>query len=143
MTKIFRTALVKYSDQQMYDLVNDVAKYPEFLPWCKSSSILLQTPTRMSAILEVSKSGVNRSFETSNQLNNPKSIIMNLANGPFKKLQGEWLFDVLGDQGCKVSLNLEFEFSNGIMGMMLKKVFEPAANEMLDAFVKRSREIYG
>ena len=143
MTKIHRTALVPYSAENLYSVVNDVANYPEFLPWCAATQIHYESSTEMKASVIAKKSGIEKKFTTHNHLIPHKAIKMNFSDGPFEYLNGCWEFKNLSDQGCKVSLDLEFEFKKGLMSFAFKKIFEPAADAMMQAFIDRANKIYG
>ncbi len=141
--KINRSALVMFSAEQMYALVNDVASYPAFLPWCSSAAVLEEDTALMRASLEVSKGGVRQSFTTQNTLKAHELISMRLEDGPFKKLKGDWQFIALREDACKVVLDLEFELKQGVTKLAFGAVFNQAANTMVDAFCERARVIYG
>ena len=104
MPKVTRSALVSFSADQMFDLVNDVARYPEFLPGCSGSRVIEFSDSAMVASVDVSKAGISKTFTTSNRLADGAEILMELVDGPFKKLQGGWYFTPLDDQACKVEL---------------------------------------
>ena len=142
MTKIKRNAIVAFSVQKIYDLVNDVTAYPEFLPWCASSEVFQQTETRMLATLEVQKGKFRQMFTTENKLHAPDVIVMNLKNGPFKELRGAWHFIALNESACKVSFELDFVFNNKLLAMTLSPLFRNMANTMITAFAQRAKEIY-
>lgn len=143
MASVARSALVPYSAQQMFDLVADVDSYRDFLPWCNDSRVLSRDEDVMEACILISKAGVERSFTTRNRLQAGKMMEMRLVEGPFRHLEGFWRFHPLRDDACKVSLDLDFEFSNKMVTMAFGKVFTQIANAMVDAFVKRAREVYG
>lgn len=105
-THIQRSALLPYPAQALYDLVNDVASYPEFLPWCSASTVMEASETHMRAKLEVAKGGMSQHFVTRNVLVPGQSIEMNLEEGPFTQLHGVWVFKPLGEKACKISLDL-------------------------------------
>ncbi|MFL0810300.1 MAG: type II toxin-antitoxin system RatA family toxin [Agarilytica sp.] len=142
MKRIERSAIVPYSCQKMYDLVTDVVRYPEFLPGCASSVLYEKSETSMRARLNLSKAGVKQSFETRNTMKPPEQIQLELSEGPFKALKGEWNFTALSDDACKIVFWLEFEFSNFILNKTLGKMFEMVASEQVDAMVKRAKQIY-
>ena len=112
MPQISRTALVPYSAEQMYQLVNDVNAYPDFLPGCTGSRVLESGPTQMTAAVDVSKAGISKTFTTRNTLTDNQSILMHLVDGPFKKLIGGWKFTPLSQDACKIEFHLDFEFTN-------------------------------
>lgn len=127
----------------MYALVNDIESYSQFLPWCRSSHILAQGMDELKASIEIAHGGLHKSFTTLNRLQRDKMIEMRLVEGPFRHLEGYWRFDTLGEQACKVSLDLDFEFSNRLVGMAMGPVFSQIANTLVDAFCKRARDVYG
>jgi len=143
MPKVHREALLSCSKESMYALVNDVSRYAEFLPWCHATQIHEQTEALMRASLIIKKMGISKSFTTENTLYPHERISMNLLNGPFRYLKGEWQFVAIQDLGCKVILDLDFEFLPGLMNLPFKKIFEPAADSMLQAFVTRAHDLYG
>ena len=143
MTIINKFALVPYTPAQMYALVDDIEAYPEFLPWCKSTRVLSRTEDEVRATIELSKGGVEKAFTTCNRNQKNKMIQMRLVEGPFKQLEGFWRFDALGDDGCKVSLDLEFEFASRMLGMVIGPVFSQIANSLVDSFQQRAVDVYG
>ncbi|MDO3388452.1 type II toxin-antitoxin system RatA family toxin, partial [Gilvimarinus sp. SDUM040013] len=109
-THIQRSALLPYPAQALYDLVNDVASYPQFLPWCSAATVIDSSETHMRAKLEVAKGGISQHFVTRNVLVPGQSIEMNLEEGPFTQLHGVWVFKPLGEKACKISLDLSFDY---------------------------------
>ena len=142
-THIQRSALLPYPAQALYDLVNDVAKYPEFLPWCSSAEILESTELLMRARLGVAKGGLSQHFVTRNTLVPGQSIEMNLEEGPFTKLHGVWVFKPLGEKACKISLDMTFDYAGAIVKATLGPLFNQAANTLVDAFCQRAKHLYG
>ena len=142
-THIQRSALLPYPAKALYDLVNDVASYPQFLPWCSSSEILEVSETRMLASLEVAKGGIGQRFVTRNVLLPGQRIEMNLQEGPFTSLNGVWEFKALGDKACKISLDLTFDYAGPLVRATLGPLFNQAANTMVDAFCQRAKQLYG
>ena len=114
-THIQRSALLPYPAQALYDLVNDVARYPEFLPWCSGATVLESSDVAMRAKVEVAKGGLSQHFVTKNVLVPGQSIEMNLEEGPFSQLHGLWVFKPLGEKACKISLDLSFEYSGALV----------------------------
>jgi len=143
MSLISKNALVPYTAAEMYSLVDDIAAYPSFLPWCKDAKVLSRDEDEVRATIAIAKSGVHKSFTTFNRLQHNKMIEMRLLEGPFHHLEGFWRFDALDDRGCKVSLDLEFEFSNIIIKLTVGPVFDQIANTLVDAFCERAIEVYG
>ena len=143
MTTITRSSLVLYTPDQMFDLVNDVEAYPSFLPWCRDSKIISKTDDELSASLELAKGGVHHVFSTRNKLVHGKSIDIELIDGPFRHLEGHWQFAMIGDnQGCRIQLDMDFEFSNRLITMALGPIFTQISGSLVDAFCKRAQEIY-
>jgi len=143
MTCISKSALVPYSPTEMFALVDDIDSYPEFLPWCSKARVVSRSDDEVCASISISKSGVDKTFVTCNRNQKNKMIEMRLKEGPFKHLQGYWRFDPLGDEGCKVSLDLEFEFSSRVLGMVIGPVFNQVANSLVDSFQQRAVDVYG
>lgn len=143
MHHISKSAIVRYSPKQMYDLVNQIDDYPKFLHWCSSASILNQTPTEITASIQINKGPFNQTFSTINSLKENANIHMELKDGPFSSLSGDWFFEPLGEDAAKVILDLKFGFSSKIMELTIAPVFTIIANSQLDAFVKRASEVYG
>ncbi|MDP2716287.1 type II toxin-antitoxin system RatA family toxin [Rheinheimera sp.] len=143
MPQIERSALVFYSAQQMFDLVNAVPDYPQFLPGCSSARIVSRSETEMVASLTVSKAGIGHTFTTRNTLYPNQRIAMQLVDGPFKQLQGGWEFQPLNDTACKVILKLEFEFSNKLVQFAFGKIFAEVTASMVQAFTQRAKQVYG
>ncbi len=132
-----------HTAEQMFDLVNDVESYPQFLPWCSGTTLIESTETTMQASLKVAKAGLKYSFTTRNEHERPGKIRIELVEGPFSSLSGVWLFQPLSDEACKVSLSLQFDFSGKLTSLAMGKVFNQMAVTMVDAFVSRADQIYG
>lgn len=143
MKKISRTALLNYSAKQMYDVVNDVARYPEFLPWCGGAKVLSADDVSMQAEVTIAKLGIKQVFKTQNHLTPNQRIEMRLLEGPFSHLQGEWTFKALDEQACKINFEIEFEVSSGLLRVALNNIFEQIANTFVSSFVARAEQIYG
>jgi ribosome-associated toxin RatA of RatAB toxin-antitoxin module len=142
MKKISRTALLPYSAKQMYDIVNDVADYPNFLPWCGDSEIVSVTDLEMVASVTIAKAGIRQTFKTRNHLVPNERIEMHLLEGPFKSLKGEWSFKVLDEQACKIQFEVEFEVSNGLFNAAIGPIFEHITGTLVDSFCDRAKQIY-
>lgn len=141
MAVVKKTALVAVPAETLYDIVNDVDSYPEFLPWCKDGRLLSRTDEELCGEIVVSKAGVTRAFSTCNHLFPHHRIEIHLKEGPFRKLEGAWEFAQLREDACKVSLTLEFEFSSSLMDKAFGIVFSQIANSLVDAFCKRANEL--
>jgi ribosome-associated toxin RatA of RatAB toxin-antitoxin module len=143
MRKIHKNALVPYPAAEMYSLVNDVARYPEFLPWCKGAEVLDSSPTEMRARLDLARGSFRKSFTTHNYLIPDQGITMTLENGPFKKLEGRWKFTDLGAEGSKVELDMEFQFDSTLLDLVAGPVFHEICNSLVDAFIRRATQLHG
>lgn len=139
---VTKSATVPFSAGQMYTLVNAIPDYPNFLPWCHKARILSQTNEQVVATLTITKLAFNQSFTTINTLKNNRKIDMKLKNGPFKNLQGSWLFTALSEQSCCVDFHIEFNFSNILLDLTLSPIFNQIASTQFDAFIKQAQVIY-
>ncbi len=142
MQVVERSALVTYSTVQMFALVNDVARYPEFLPWCDGARVENLSETELLATVNVARGVLRTEFTTRNTLERDSRIIMKLIDGPFRVLNGEWRFEGIGERGSRVSFRVEFEFKNRLMAAALNAAFETVCGTTVDAFAKRAHQIY-
>ncbi|HSN17231.1 MAG TPA: type II toxin-antitoxin system RatA family toxin [Gammaproteobacteria bacterium] len=143
MRRVHKNALVPYPASEMYQLVNDVARYPEFLPWCRGAEVLEASATDMRARLDLARGSFHKSFTTHNYLTPDSGITMTLENGPFKHLEGRWQFTDLGPDGSKVLLDMEFQFDSFLLDMVAGPVFEEICNSLVDAFIRRAAALHG
>jgi ribosome-associated toxin RatA of RatAB toxin-antitoxin module len=132
----------------MYALVEGIESYPEFLPWCAASRVHRRTDTETEATIELAFKGVRQAFTTVNANQAPSEIRLALKDGPFSKLQGQWRFIALGDgtgavAGCKVSFELQYDFSSRAVAALIGSAFEKITATLLDAFVTRADAVYG
>lgn len=142
-TRIQRSALLPYPARALYDLVNDVASYPQFLPWCSAAEVLESNDRLMRATLKVGRARISQQFTTRNALVPGESITMKLEQGPFSALHGVWQFQALSDKACKITLDLSFEYSGALVKATLGPLFNQAATTMVDAFCQRAKQLYG
>ncbi len=131
-----------HSVEEMYALINDVLSYPKFLPDCSDSKIISESDDKMVASLLVAKGGIQKWFTTENTLVPNEKVVMKLCDGPFKKLEGCWSLTALSAEACKISLVLDYEFSNKMFSLAFGRVFNHLANNMVQAFTKRANEVY-
>ncbi len=143
MKVVERSALVGFTPAQMFALVNDVARYPEFLPWCTAARAEDRSATERVASIDVARGPLRTEFTTCNTLRPDEQIDMRLVAGPFKTLAGRWRFDPIGDRGARVSFRIEFEFKNRLTAAAFNAVFEALCGTVVDAFVQRARQIHG
>ena len=142
-TQIQRSALLPFSAQQLYQLINDVQAYPQYLDGCVGAELISSSDAHMEARLDLAKAGLKYSFTTRNSLTPYQSIVMELVDGPFNRFQGAWTITALSEQACKINLDLAFELKGKVMALAAKKLFEPVANNLVDAVAKRAKQVYG
>lgn len=143
MIVVEKSLLVAYSAEQMFRLVDDVERYPEFMPWCGGAKLREQTGDDTVATLWIDFMSVKQSFTTANERRPPHLIDMKLQEGPFRDLRGQWHFRDLAESACKVSFKLEYEFSSSFMERVIGPVFSRITNSFVDAFVRRAENLYG
>jgi ribosome-associated toxin RatA of RatAB toxin-antitoxin module len=142
MQIVERSALVTYTAAQMFALVNDVARYPEFLPWCVGARVEEVSAAERIAALKVARGVLKTEFTTRNTLQQDARIHMQLMHGPFRDLTGEWRFEPIGTRGSRVYFRMEFEFKNRLSAAAFNAVFESLCGTIVDAFVLRAQSIY-
>lgn len=143
MPEIDHSALVAYTPLEMFKLVNDVDAYQHFVPWCLDSRVLEHTEQQLMGQLSIGQAGIKKTFVTCNTLHPPHQIDINLIEGPFKNLTGHWRFQPLGNVGCKICLNLVFEFSSNMLEQAFALVFNKVSNALVTAFCQRAETVYG
>lgn len=143
MTSVSRSALVPFSAGQMFDLVEGVEQYPQFLPWCSGTSVGHRDPQTTNATININYRGIKQSFSTENHKQPPELMTIRLVEGPFRALDGEWRFTPLGSDACRIDFRLSYEFSSSLLEKLVGPVFGHIAGTMVDAFLKRADVIYG
>jgi ribosome-associated toxin RatA of RatAB toxin-antitoxin module len=146
MKNVHKSVLIWYSAEEMFALVTDVAKYPEFLPWCDRASVLAREPDGMKAEIGISFAGIRQTFTTRNHHVAGREVRMKLVDGPFSNLDGCWKFQALGTTGqraCKVALEMHYGFKSTALAAVVGPVFDKIAGSLVDAFVKRAEQVYG
>lgn len=136
MPVIQRSALVEHAAAKMFSLVNDIAAYPRRFDWCEGAEVLETDEARVVARLDLGLGGISTWFTTENTLSPPHHIDMTLRDGPFRKLAGRWQFHALDESACKVSLTLDFEPNNRLLGPAFVLGFQRLADRMVDDFVR-------
>lgn len=141
--QIRKAKKLPYSPAQMFDLVADVEKYPQFLPWCAAAQLIRRDEKEIIGKLTVEKGGIRKSFTTSNRYDYPHWMDIKLVEGPFRHLSGRWDFEASPEgQGCTVHYRMQFEVMF-LLAPILGGLMEYMANSMVDAFARRAHEIYG
>lgn len=143
MTHINRSALLPFRSEAIFELVNDIEAYPLFMDGCVGAKILKHDWQVIEARLDLARGGIKQSFTTRNRLDSPKSIHMELVEGPFSRFDGRWFFQSLSEDACKVILDLQFTVSNKVVGIAVKRLFDSVSNNMVDAVCKRAGDVYG
>ena len=146
MKTIEKTVLIWYSAQEMFDLVISVADYPQFLPWCDHATVLATQANGMTAELGLSMGALRQRFTTQNTHVEGRKVTLQLVDGPFSNLQGQWLFLPVGkteQRACKIQFSLTYGFDNSALQAVVSPVFDGVASSLVDAFVKRAQKVYG
>jgi ribosome-associated toxin RatA of RatAB toxin-antitoxin module len=146
MKSVHKSVLIWYSAPEMYALVTDVARYPDFLPWCSHARVLEQDEAGMTAEVGIAFKGVRQSFTTRNEHVPGREVRLQLVKGPFSRLEGRWTFTPVGAEGqraCRVELELKYGFSSALLATVVGPVFDRIAGSLVDAFVKRAEQVYG
>jgi len=142
MRKVSRTALVPYTAAQMFALVKDVERYPEFLPWCNDAEVHIRGEDFIEASLELHRGRISKKFRTRNAFQPDETLGIELVGGPFRHMSGGWIFTQLGDAGSKVALELKFEFESKATDIIFGRFFENTCNTLVDSFTRRAGDIY-
>ncbi|MFT4194614.1 type II toxin-antitoxin system RatA family toxin [Ottowia sp.] len=146
MKSVHKSVLIWYAAREMYDLVIDIERYPDFLPWCDHGRVLERTESGMTAEVGLSFKGVRQSFVTRNEHVPGSEVRLHLVKGPFSRLEGVWTFTPVGGEGeraCRVDLRLAYGFANALLAGLVGPVFDRIALSLVDAFVARAQQVYG
>ncbi len=145
MKTVHKSVLIWFSAQEMFALVTDIERYPQFLPWCDQASVLDHHEHGMTARVGISIGGIRQSFTTRNAHAPGQQVQMQLVEGPFSRLDGQWNFSPLGqgERACKVEFTLRYDFDSATLAALVGPVFDKIAGSLVDAFVRRANQIYG
>jgi ribosome-associated toxin RatA of RatAB toxin-antitoxin module len=143
MFSVNKKAILPYLPIEMFDLVNDVGAYQEFLPWCDGTTIDFETPTEMQASIVVKRAGIVKSLTTRNTLDRPHTIALHLIDGPFTSFEGLWKFIDIENQACEISLKINFDIASLLAKKMLTPIFGEICRSMLQNFIDRAEKVYG
>jgi ribosome-associated toxin RatA of RatAB toxin-antitoxin module len=136
-----RTSLVTRPPQVVYEVVNDIERYPEFVPGCTAAQVLERNGQYVVARLAVRRGPLRTHFTTRNTLEPGRCVHMQLVEGPFKVLQGSWTLSPVGQSGCRIDFHLQFEFSNPLKSALLEPLFEQTQSDLVRAFVARAQSM--
>jgi ribosome-associated toxin RatA of RatAB toxin-antitoxin module len=142
MAEVRKRVLIEHPAAKMFDLVDRVEDYPQFLPWCGSTELLQRNEAITSARLHVNYHGIKTHFSTENDKEIPRHMLIRLLDGPFRHLVGNWTFTTLGDTACKIDFSLSWEFSNKLVEKAVGPVFGHIANTLVDSFIRRADQLH-
>lgn len=142
MADVHKTVLVPYSAEQMFNLVDQAERYPEFLPWCGGVNLLWRNAASTSATLHIDYHGLKQNFTTENTKEFPTLMDIRLVSGPFRHLEGVWKFVPLAEDACKIDFRLHYEFASPLLEKIIAPVFSRIADTFVDAFVERAEKVY-
>lgn len=143
MAEVVKSVLVPYSSLEMFDLVDRVEDYPQFLPWCGGTELHYRDEITTEATIHISYMHVKQHFTTQNTKTPGEEMLIRLKRGPFRRLEGYWRFRALADSACKIEFVLHYEFASGLLDKALGPVFGLVTNGLVDAFVHRAEKVYG
>jgi len=141
MREVKRSALVNRPPAELFALINDIESYPQFLPWCTHAQVLSRTPTEIVATIGVRQGALHGEFTTRNTLEPDRRIDLQLVNGPFRTLQGEWRLTPIEPEGCRVELTMRFAFAHRLTALLFEPKFAATIGSLVDAFVARARSL--
>src|SRR3954468_20715610 len=141
MREVKRSALIAEAPARMYALINDIERYPEFVPGCVGAKVIERKDHEVVAMLDIRRGPLKTEFTTRNLLEPDRRVLMQLVSGPFRVLEGLWTLNPLGDLGCRIELEMRFEFANRLTGALFEPLFEDTAASLVDAFVTRARSL--
>ena len=133
---------VPWRDDQLFDLVADVGRYPEFLPWCVGARVRSRNEMLMIADLTIGFGPFRESFTSRVTLDRPRRIVVTYENGPFRYLTNHWIFEAAGE-GCRIDFKVDFEFRSRVLQAAIGVVFQEAVRRMVSAFIRRAATVYG
>jgi ribosome-associated toxin RatA of RatAB toxin-antitoxin module len=142
MARVEKSVLVAHAPERMFELVDRVEEYPDFLPWCGGTELKWRDERSTVATIHIAYMGIHQSFTTENTKAYPGSMRILLQNGPFRELEGDWFFRPLGEDACKVEFRLNYVFSSRVLEAVLAPVFGHITNTFVDAFVRRADQVY-
>lgn len=147
MREIQHSALVAQPAARLFEIINDIESYPQFIPWCTHARVRSRSEREIVATLGMRRGPLTGEFTTRNELEPYRRIRMHLVDGPFKMLEGEWLLlpiaaDMTGPiEGCRVQLSMKFAFKDRLSALLLERTFAATTKSLVDAFVARARAL--
>jgi coenzyme Q-binding protein COQ10 len=136
------TRVLPYTQEQLFDLVADIARYPEFLPWCKAARILEARPDGVTADLIIGYKMFQEKFTSVVALQRPALIEVQYTSGPLSRLRNQWRFTPVAT-GCKLSFEVDFDFRSPLLRVAMDMFFDKALRKMAEAFEARAQQLYG
>jgi ribosome-associated toxin RatA of RatAB toxin-antitoxin module len=141
MTIVLKSVLVPHSAATMFALVDDVERYPEFLPWCPATQVIERTDEITRARIDIGYRGVKTRISTINRKQATERMDLELVEGPFDRFNGRWQFVPLGEAGCRVELSLDYSLSGSPINAVLKPVLGQVLETLVDRFVARAQAL--
>jgi len=142
MALVQQSVIVHHTPEEMFKLVDDVERYPQFLPWCGGAEVLERNSEVTRATLHINYHHIKQDFTTENRKHPPRSMDITLVRGPFHNLDAHWRFIPLGNEACKIEFRIHYEFSSKMLDTLIGPVFHYIANTFVDSFVKRADAVY-
>lgn len=141
MAAVSKMVLLEHSAPRMFELVDGVEDYPQFLPWCGATEVVRDSDVTMLATMHINYRGIKAKFTTRNEKASPQQMIIRLVDGPFDLLEGTWRFTALGETACKIDFTMRYEFANRVLEKAIGPVFGHIANTLVDSFVRRADQL--
>jgi ribosome-associated toxin RatA of RatAB toxin-antitoxin module len=141
MANVRKSVLVPQSSTTLFELVDRVEDYPQFLPWCSSGAVLSRDDQHTKARIDIDFRGVRQSFTTLNRKEGKEWMRLELVEGPFRALSGHWRFTPLSEEACRVELALEYSFANPVLEGLIGPVFDYIADSLIERFVARAEAV--
>ena len=138
MKKIYKEEDINIETPIIFDLINNVEKYPNFLPWCTKTEVTHESDNIIIGKIYITKSFIKWNFSTRNSIQKNKSINLSLIDGPFEELNGRWSFSPIDQNNTKVSLEINYKFKNSIIELSIEPIFTTIMNSILKSFISEA-----
>lgn len=140
MMHVKKSVIVAHTTLKMFNLVKNIESYPKYLPWCTKSEITKHSDNEVTGAVYLEYLRVKMHFVTRNVYHPYSKIDMFFVDGPFKELNGNWIFTHLGESGCKIDFNLQYKFSNSFFEKIIGPVFSYISKNIVDCFIKEANK---
>tara|TARA_Y100000768_G_scaffold376198_1_gene347974 strand:- start:7275 stop:7712 length:438 start_codon:yes stop_codon:yes gene_type:complete len=138
MKKIYKEENINLEIPIIFNLINNVEKYPDYLPWCTKTEVEYISDNTINGKIFISKSFIKWNFSTKNIIQKDKSISLSLIDGPFEALNGKWTFSSLDKNNTKVSLEINYKFKNSLIELSIEPIFTTIMNSILQSFISQA-----